>query len=306
MSALPWFKFYPSDWQADTALRMVSLSARGLWIGMLCVMDGADPRGHLVWSGRALAADDIAKLLGCDARETRKSLDELERAGVFDRAADGAIISRKMVRDTRFSREQSARASKRDYRKAAKIVEEIAFGNAGQDAENMPQIPEPEPDSMSSPGGEDSSEPVVKAKPAKSRVAPAKPSATEAEVDAIWAATPKPSRERSGRADVARALTAAMSRGHTAAQVTAGLAAYFATDDATREEARFAKGVHRMIESDRWQSFAPAAAASMPESRWKHALAYWNRDGSWDDKWGPKPGEPGCQAPAHMLLRVAA
>lgn len=136
--------------------------------------------------------------------------------------------------------------------------------------------------------------------------APAKPSATDADIDAIWALTPKPGRERSGRGDVARALTAAMDRGHTAAQVTAGLAAYYATDDATRDEARFAKGVHRMIEGDRWQSFAPADAASMPESRWKHALAYWHRDGSWDDKWGPKPGEPGCQAPAHMLLRVAA
>ncbi len=38
---------------------------------------------------------------------------------------------------------------------------------------------------------------------------------------------------------------------------------------------------------------------------WAVALANFERDGAWSPSMGPKPGEPGCMAPAPLLLRVA-
>jgi hypothetical protein len=96
---LPWMKFYPSDWRADPALRMCSLAARGLWIEMLSLMHQADPRGSLLINGNTIDTKQLANLCGTSPRETIALLNELEAAGVFSRAVDGTIFSRRMKRD---------------------------------------------------------------------------------------------------------------------------------------------------------------------------------------------------------------
>ena len=81
--SVAWFKFYPSDWRADPALRMCSIAARGLWMEMLCVMHEATPRGSLLINGKRVAApkDDftgdlrLPVNLGWD-REGRITLDK--------------------------------------------------------------------------------------------------------------------------------------------------------------------------------------------------------------------------------------
>lgn len=113
MSAQPWFKFYPNHWRADTALRMCSPSARCLWIEMLCIMHEAEPRGHLKVNGRPLDARALAIQAGMMVDDVASDLAELEANGVFSRMGDGTIISRKMVRETRQSAEQSSRAKSR-------------------------------------------------------------------------------------------------------------------------------------------------------------------------------------------------
>lgn len=97
MSA-PWFKFYPSDWRADPALRMCSIGARGLWMEMLCVMHEAEPRGSLLVNGNPVSDRQLAGLAGCSLKEVSGFLEELEAAGVFSRD-NGAIFSRRMRRD---------------------------------------------------------------------------------------------------------------------------------------------------------------------------------------------------------------
>lgn len=136
----------------------------------------------------------------------------------------------------------------------------------------------------------------------------AKPLPTKADVDAIWAITPKSSRVRSSQGDLRKALSAAMGRGHTAQAVQAGLAAYFATSDATRDDGAYAKGVHRMIEADRWQTFAEGVPAPEPvtERRLAIGLGMWRENGQWPASLGPPPGEPGCAVPSHMLEGFAA
>ncbi len=95
----PWLKFYPADWRADPRLRLCSLGARGLWIELVGLMHESEPYGHLAIDGAPPAAAMIAALVGRPAHEVAKALAELEARRVFDRAANGAIVSRRMVRD---------------------------------------------------------------------------------------------------------------------------------------------------------------------------------------------------------------
>ncbi len=88
---------------------------------------------------------------------------------------------------------------------------------------------------------------------------------TKAELDAIWEITPKPGRERSSRKDLERALVAAMRRGHDPASVAAGVRAAYAS---TTYAGDHAKGVHRLIEADRWQTFVEEIAPTPPPAAW--------------------------------------
>jgi hypothetical protein len=94
----PAFQFYPADWRNDAGLRLCSVSARGLWIDMLCVMHAAEPYGHLCAAGRPLSAADLAKIVGETERNVQKWLDEIVRNNVCS-LEDGVIVSRRMVRD---------------------------------------------------------------------------------------------------------------------------------------------------------------------------------------------------------------
>lgn len=72
------------------------------------------------------------------------------------------------------------------------------------------------------------------------------------EAAAIWEAAPKLARQRSSQDEVAVALLAAVGRGHDPARVLDGVKAAYAS---TVFEGQHAKGVHRLIEHDRWASF---------------------------------------------------
>lgn len=99
MSRQPWFKFYPSDWRSDPALRMCSLAARGLWMEVIGIMHEAVPRGHLLIAGRPVPPEKLAALVGISPEEAVKLFTELEEAGVFSRKRNGVVFSRRMERD---------------------------------------------------------------------------------------------------------------------------------------------------------------------------------------------------------------
>lgn len=101
-NGLPFIKFFPSDWLSDEKLRLVSVSARGLWIDILCIMAKADRRGYLELAlGVPLPMENLARLAGITAAHCTKLVSELEGAGVFSRDG-GVIYNRRMVRDTAF------------------------------------------------------------------------------------------------------------------------------------------------------------------------------------------------------------
>lgn len=96
----PWMKFYPTDWEADEALGMCSLAARGLWVAMLGVMHKAEPRGDMRVRGHAITdAVSVARAVRTGLDEVEGAFAELERWGVFSRDEDGTIYSRRMRRE---------------------------------------------------------------------------------------------------------------------------------------------------------------------------------------------------------------
>jgi hypothetical protein len=97
--ARDWFEFNPTDWLTDVSLRACSSAARGLWINLICHMHSCKPYGHLKVNGRAFDETQIARLTTGDVEEITRLLRELEENGVFSRDEDGAIYSRRMVRD---------------------------------------------------------------------------------------------------------------------------------------------------------------------------------------------------------------
>jgi hypothetical protein len=95
----PSFQFYPSDWRNDSGLRLCSLAARGLWVEMMCIAHESEEYGKLKQNGRGFSHKTLAKLVGLSPQTCLKLLKELEENKVFSRDEDGAIYSRRMVRD---------------------------------------------------------------------------------------------------------------------------------------------------------------------------------------------------------------
>lgn len=104
----PSFQFYPGDWLQDSALRVVSVAARGAWMDMLCLMHQADPYGHLKVNGKVILPPNLARIIGATLAETEGYLTELEEAGVFSRGGDGCIFSRRMIRDEQLRQVRAA------------------------------------------------------------------------------------------------------------------------------------------------------------------------------------------------------
>jgi hypothetical protein len=153
-----------------------------------------------------------------------------------------------------------------------------------------PSIPLPFPETPIAPKGADP--PLVR----------------KADVEAIWEITPRKSRERSSKGDIERALNAAVRRGRTVTDVRAGLVGYFESPGATKDGGDFVKGVHRMIEMDRWEAFLPdpepaaTVGATNPAEAWRRRVEAFKRDQYWNRlDWGPAPGKPDCAAPIEIL-----
>jgi hypothetical protein len=89
-------------------LRMCSISARGLWMEMLCIMHEAEPRGSLLINGRPVSERQMVSLTGATLREIHTWVAELELAGVFSRDDNGTIYSRRMKRDQEKSEQDKA------------------------------------------------------------------------------------------------------------------------------------------------------------------------------------------------------
>lgn len=95
----PSFQFYPADWRKDAALQSCSMAAQGLWMNLMCIAHECEPYGHLVVNGKSMTNAQISRLAGLSLKECDKLVAELEDSGVASRSEDGALFSRRMVKD---------------------------------------------------------------------------------------------------------------------------------------------------------------------------------------------------------------
>jgi hypothetical protein len=95
----PASQYYWGDWWKDKGLHSCSLTARGLWHEINCLMHEGEPYGHLTLNGKGMSVAQLANQCRISASLCSKLLRELDEAGVPSRTAEGVIFSRRMVRD---------------------------------------------------------------------------------------------------------------------------------------------------------------------------------------------------------------
>lgn len=138
----PWFKFYPTDWRADPALRMCSLAARGLWIEMLGLMHDAAQYGHLLVANKPPTDAQLAVLIGAPPEQISELVGELEAAAVFSRTRKGVIFSRKMVRDQKKAEQARKNGKKGGNPSLRKDTDNLPPDNQKVKGHDRPQKPE--------------------------------------------------------------------------------------------------------------------------------------------------------------------
>lgn len=99
MAKLPAFQFYPGDWLKDPNLRRCTHAAKGVWMDILCLMFESQERGVLITAQRAWSDEEIALAVGGDSTTVMACVQELTLKGVAYRRADGALYSKRLIRD---------------------------------------------------------------------------------------------------------------------------------------------------------------------------------------------------------------
>ncbi|RIY03496.1 hypothetical protein D3218_01685 [Aureimonas flava] len=274
-------KFFPADWQSDVLLRSCSIAARGLWIELLCIMQKAEPVGHLLVNGKAPAPSLLAVLCGTSEKEIRRLLDELREAGVFDEA-DGVIVSRRMVRDA-----EKAERDKTNGKKG---------GNPAVKAGVNPPV---------KPSVEGGINPIFQKPEARSQKntlgasAPIEPAAPDP-FEVFWRLYPK--RDGSNPKKPAKEkFEKLVKAGADPEQITAA---------AIRLAAKHPKPTPYVPQALKWlgqerfndDDTSATIHALVGDEQWSKRLAYARRERQWARiEWGPMPGEHGCRVPTHLL-----
>jgi hypothetical protein len=97
---MPAFQFYPADWRKDPGVQALDRHDRSVWFDMLCIMHESDERGVLLLAGRPIPEDALARMLNLDNQTFNQTLTNILTYGVASRReSDGAIYSRRMVKD---------------------------------------------------------------------------------------------------------------------------------------------------------------------------------------------------------------
>ena len=103
MSKLPFLQFYPADYLVDT--RVLTLSARGAWVDILCILHGSSTRGTTKFPARGWA-----RIMGVPEPDFSSALREIEDMKVGDVIRDSngdvTVTCRRMMNES-ITREQT-------------------------------------------------------------------------------------------------------------------------------------------------------------------------------------------------------
>lgn len=273
--SLPYYKRFPRDFlEGSIGMSLETKGAYAIVLDLIYMRDGRLPDD----------ARFIAGQLGCSVRKWSAIREELIARGKL-KVEEGFISNFRadyLLEETRKYQDNQAE-------------------KAGRPRKNK-DLPQPRP-SQSEPEPEKKEEPTVPcpvepdAPKAEEQKAVPLAGPTQGQLDQIWALTPRLGRERSSRGDLKRAVTASMRRGNPFDAILAGVEAAYASETYSD---RHAKGVHRLVEQDRFLSFIeaePEQPQAEAEDPWPFRLSCWQRDRHWREAWGPPPDKPGCRAP---------
>ena len=241
MSGLPWMKFYPADWRADPALRMVSLEARGLWMECLCIMHEAEPYGHLMVRGTPLETPALAAIASAPEQSIRSCLHELEEAGVLSRNKDGVVICRRMVRDAK-KRERDKNNGKKGGNPVLKT----------QVASNVYVLGVNPPVKAEVKAGVKARGQILESR----REANA---SVEAVFDVLWPLWPAEARKRHPQQKVRDAIASQLKLGATEIELTNAARAHVA--DRLKNGPQFVKGLVPFLNQQLWRNWIDDGAA---------------------------------------------
>jgi len=97
MSKLPFLQFYPADYLVDT--RVLTLTARGAWVDILCILHGSSTRGTTKFPARGWA-----RIMGVPEADFLSALREIEDMKVGDVIRDSngdvTLTCRRMMNES--------------------------------------------------------------------------------------------------------------------------------------------------------------------------------------------------------------
>ena len=127
---VPAFLFYPLDWLNDRALSMCSNNAKGIWIGMLCLMHEGDVYGKMIFKGKKPTEENIARSINSFYEEYVAGRDELIGSTVLRIDGNGVYYSKRMVREGEIKKIRATVG----YTGGKKTQENISFAKAKSEA----------------------------------------------------------------------------------------------------------------------------------------------------------------------------
>jgi len=100
---LPYMPFYVGDWLKAPDIQCLSYELKGLWFEMLCYMWESKERGVLIKANSApYTIAEVSRLLRLPEVLLKQKLKQLLEFAIYSiRESDGAIYSRRMVKDQR-------------------------------------------------------------------------------------------------------------------------------------------------------------------------------------------------------------
>ena len=268
MAATIWTKFFWADWLSDAKLRRCSPAARGVWMDLLCVAAQHDPIGYLCVNGESLTTSDMARIAGVSEAEVVSLMAELIRNGVCSRDGKGRLYSRRMVRDA-----QRAALSKKKGQIGGRVSRDKQRG-----------IFEPSKGAF---------EPRVQTPEAKPAVAARAPLLLACQVMGIGMETLRRKPAWMAFGDLFAEL---VGQGCNAElDIWPTIASVHGRSRVLPASPRYFKAAILDARDKRVAEAAPSPASARA---WDERLAVFEAEGVWSSKWGPKPGEAGCLAPA--------
>lgn len=277
---LPYMPLYAADYLGDTM--HLTLEQHGAYIKLLMCMwraGGELPFDHPTIA-RMLA---ITPKKWAAIRGPVMAFFEHDEASFWNsRLREELAKTTEMVRPKRAAGEAGARS---------KVLKTLESGSA---------ISEPDSESDS-----DSNQDLFGDAP---RV-PAAPAMTLTEAAAaIWNEAPKTARKRSSIGQLHTALEGAAKRGKNLAAIRRAVESHYADPDVVKENFRFARGVHRVVQNDFWETWAVAEgveqlpADGMLDRQHRFWMEEWMKDpGKWRPERGFEPDHPRCAIPLRIM-----